>query len=488
MLSRNGTPSSFFDHEFFSKMIPKTHPLTQINTHMDFSFVTPEVADCYHPSNGRPSFPPEMLFRVMFLEIWGNLSDVQVCRELQYNVLYRWFCGIGWEDNVPDDTTVVVFRRRLGDMKFKALFERVVEQAKQGGVLRGKWAIIDGTKVIAHVAVRNNLELIREGKRRILRAVKRHDKKAAEQLSELAEPIKDGEYSSHEQVLGAEILSGRELVDKACGIKHKDVAREIKTYSKFLEFDGVASLTDPDARWGYQKKDEPFLGYKVEATCDERGIVTAVEVMPGNESELSQAEGMVKDLDDRGLKPLRMTGDKAYDDSVLRRDLAEVGIRSYVPSRQNLNRLAEQGFTYETKTSVLQCPCGYQAIGASPHKKGGLIYYFSQRDCGGCAMRQECLTGRQKRKVVYVNPLVWANRPRGLKRAMKIRKTIERVFGDCKTWHKMGRARYRGLWRVKVQVYMTVIVVNAKKSVKSIVNKLCETKAKRQGSSLPCTA
>lgn len=65
--------------------------------------------------------PPEMLFRVLFLEVWGNVSDVEVCRELGYNVLYRHFCGIGWGEAVPDDTTLVVFRRRLGEGTFRRL-------------------------------------------------------------------------------------------------------------------------------------------------------------------------------------------------------------------------------------------------------------------------------------------------------------------------------------------------------------------------------
>ena len=45
---------------------------------------------------------------MLFLEIWANLSDVQVCQQLRYNVLYRYFCRIGWEDEVPDDTTLVL--------------------------------------------------------------------------------------------------------------------------------------------------------------------------------------------------------------------------------------------------------------------------------------------------------------------------------------------------------------------------------------------
>lgn len=139
MIGRKDPQPNFFDSEIFSHMIPQDHPLMLIAKNVDFSFVTEEVSRHYHPEIGRPSFPPEVLFRVLFLEVWANLSDVQVCRELRYNVLYRHFCGIGWGDPVPDDTTLVVFRRRLGEATFRRLFARVVEQAKEKGLLRGKW-------------------------------------------------------------------------------------------------------------------------------------------------------------------------------------------------------------------------------------------------------------------------------------------------------------------------------------------------------------
>lgn len=66
-------------------------------------------------------------------------------------------------------------------------------------------------------------------------------------------------------------------------------------------------------------------------------------------------------------------------------------------------------------------------------------------------------------KRVYLKPGVFAYRPRGIKRAMRIRKAIERLFGEVKTWHRMGRAKYRGLGRMDIQVLMTFIVANAKK-------------------------
>ncbi|WP_370636981.1 transposase [Gelria sp. Kuro-4] len=41
-----------------------------------------------------------------------------------------------------------------------------------------------------------------------------------------------------------------------------------------------------------------------------------------------------------------------------------------------------------------------------------------------------------------------------MKKAMRIQRTIERVFGEAKTWHGMARARYRGRFRVPIQVFL----------------------------------
>jgi len=68
---------------------------------------------------------------------------------------------------------------------------------------------------------------------------------------------------------------------------------------------------------------------------------------------------------------------------------------------------------------------------------------FSERE----PMRRSCLEERRVPKRVYVKPEVFGRCPRGLNRAMRVRRTIERLFGEVKTWHLMVRARCRGLER-----------------------------------------
>ena len=78
-------------------------------------------------------------------------------------------------------------------------------------------------------------------------------------------------------------------------------------------------------------------------------------------------------------------------------------------------------------------------------------------------MHLEGLKAGRKRQVVYVHPGKEQDRPRGIRVAMLVRKTIERVFGQAKKWHRLDRARYRGLLGATFQAVMTFFALNTKK-------------------------
>jgi IS5 family transposase len=471
VLNRGNPQQSFVDLEILSRMIPSDHPLVAIHESVDFSFVTNAVADLYSATEGRPSYPPEVLFRVLFLEIWANLSDVQVCRELQYNLLYRWFCGFRFDDPVPDSSTLVVFRKRLGEERFKELLRLTVEKAKMKGLVSDKWLIVDGTKIEADAAIRNNLELVRESRKRLLRQLAKEAPEKATELKEYGEPLNDSNYATRDELLAAEVSRGRELLQKIDELDDSPrLAAEKDLTSKVLSgSSGIASLSDPDARWGFKRKTKPFLGYKAHISCDENGIVTAARVEAANESEIEQLESLVEEAKDAGVEPARLAADKGYDSDRVRKRIGKSGIRPYIArrSKPTAKRLGEFRYKTTADSVIATCPCGVSSANATPHKKGGFIVYWSERDCTRCINRDACI-GNRTRKVLYINPSLETRRPRGMKAAMKIRKTIERVFGDAKKWHRMGRARYRSRARVAIQVILTMIVLNAKKLARQL--------------------
>ncbi|WP_336078747.1 transposase, partial [Paenibacillus sp. 203] len=75
---------------------------------------------------------PTVLFKMIFLGyFYGIRSERQLEREIQTNLAYRWFLGLGLTDKVPDHTTISWNRRtRFKDTTiFQDIFDEIVLQA-----------------------------------------------------------------------------------------------------------------------------------------------------------------------------------------------------------------------------------------------------------------------------------------------------------------------------------------------------------------------
>lgn len=89
-----------------------------------------------------------------------------------------------------------------------------------------------------------------------------------------------------------------------------------------------------------------------------------------------------------------------------------------------------------------------------------------------------CLKG--KAKIIVGNQLdpqiiaAWEARivSRLTQRVLKLRKMIERKFAEAKKWHGLSRARYRGKWKVAIQILMTFLVINAKRITRLLKERL----------------
>lgn len=184
MLGKKDPQGRFFDHYVYERHLPQGHELVRIHKEVDFSFVETETRDLYEEEMGRPSWPPEVLFRMLFLEYYDNLSDVEVSEQCVYNLLYRWFVGLGVGEATPDDTTLVVFRKRLGRERMEKLFSRVNEQARAKGLLVGRHKILDATHVIADVAIPSTVGLLRQARRKVLRVMGKKYPICAKKLEE----------------------------------------------------------------------------------------------------------------------------------------------------------------------------------------------------------------------------------------------------------------------------------------------------------------
>jgi transposase len=93
MLGRNPSEPALFQMVDVESLVPANHQLRKIDAVLDLSFVPEVVAECYSANRGRPSIDPELALRMMLLGVLYDLSDRELCDEIQMHAGMRWFCG-----------------------------------------------------------------------------------------------------------------------------------------------------------------------------------------------------------------------------------------------------------------------------------------------------------------------------------------------------------------------------------------------------------
>lgn len=194
---------------------------------------------------------------------------------------------------------------------------------------------------------------------------------------------------------------------------------------------GVASFIDSDCRWGHLMKNKPFLGYKAHASADESGLVTSVQLLPGNASEGQHLPELIDEDEAKGIEAQSVARDAAYDSSANRRNIRDRGLKPEIPSHQR-KKVANR-FQYRPRKDTFRCPEGKESVGKCSHQRGGHIYYFFQAYCERYCLKESCLGPWETRKRFYLSEGARQEKQEAgkskLKDAMKARKGIERRFG-----------------------------------------------------------
>ena len=143
---------SMFSYVSLEQRVPETHPLRLIRRMVDEALVELSVAfEGLYSRVGRPSIPPEKLLRALLLQMLYTVrSERMLMEQLDYNLLFRWFVGLGMDDAVWVPTVFSKNRDRLleGDIA-REFFVRVLAQAKSQHLLSSEHFTVDGTLIEA---------------------------------------------------------------------------------------------------------------------------------------------------------------------------------------------------------------------------------------------------------------------------------------------------------------------------------------------------
>lgn len=424
-----GSQEEIYTYFSLEDVVPEDHLLRKIKKAVDFSFVYDLVKDLYSHT-GAPSIDPVVVFKLSLLGYLYNIpSERRIVEDASLNMAYRWFLDYSLTQKLPDHSIFTKVRSRFGVEAYRRFFEEVVSSCVKAGLVEGETVFMDATLIQADVS--------EDGIR---------SRALAKQLKSKADKyLEDLSWEDEELTPSAKV--NRVLMNP----------------------------DDPDARIVRHKNKKPQLAYKGHLAVDggEARIITAAEMSGGTFPEehlmwrmLVSHEGL------SGVAVKSLCADTRYGTSDNYRLLKVKNILPAIPLRKGGAKptgYTKENFTYDKETDSFTCPRNKKLLPAKP--VGFYLPYRSRKfDCNRCQVKSACIAeGDRKTVMVSKNHRIrlWARSQLALPFAKELlrRRKIwpETIFGTAKTQHGLRRAKYRGRWKVEIQLLMTAMAMNLKK-------------------------
>ena len=138
--------------------VPADHPLRDIKRLCDAALeALSPVFDAMYAAEGRPSIPPERLLKAsLLMALYTIRSERQLCEQLDYNLLFRWFLDMDMVEESFEHSTFSKNRERLLRHETAAqFFETVVAQAKAARLMSTEHFSVDGTLIEAWASMKS---------------------------------------------------------------------------------------------------------------------------------------------------------------------------------------------------------------------------------------------------------------------------------------------------------------------------------------------
>jgi transposase len=422
----------FYTKFSLDQRVPKDHILRKVEKYIDFDFVYKNVKNKYG-TNGNVSVPPPVLLKMMLLLIFYNVrSERELMATIPIRLDWLWFLGYDLDDEIPNHSVLSKARTRWGVEAFKTFFENIVWQCVEAGLIQGDKIFTDASLVQADAS--NNSVVNQESLKRYL------NKSYCEMEARL------------EQQIDSEPKQG-------------------KANRKYI------STTDPDASVVRMGPGRSRLRYKVHRAVDEKAeIITATGVTAGEKNESHLLTALIdQHQNNTGKTVATAVADSKYGTIANYLDCSDRNIQAHFESFDKNNKgvgtrkgiFEPSDFIYNPDEDCFTCPAGERLDPRKFKKKRNHFEYsLPTKICNKCVLKPQCTRSKQgrtiKRHVRQDDLDLMFNQAnsREAKRDIRTRQHLmERSFARG-TRYGYQRARWRRLWRVQIQEYLTATIQN----------------------------
>jgi len=437
MMGQHDRSEALFYYFRLEDQVPETHLLRLIDKYISFEFVRQQLKDSYSET-GRPSIDPELLLRILLIGyLYGITSERKLIEELRMHLAWRWFTGLGFDQEIPHHSTFSKNRhgRFQGSKLFEQLFEQIVRQCVEAGLVQGDNLSVDGSFVEANASKQSRVprEQLAEAAQ-----VKRNVRQYLEELEEknpTEEPV-------HEQE--------------------------------------QVSTTDPDSTYATKGGTPARLGYYDNYLVDNHSCV--IVGVQGTAARMSQETVAAQDMIARfaqwqGREPASVAADTTYGNGEFLQWLADRSITPYMRTRDSIHRknspfYGPERFTYQPESNSYLCPAGEQLnYGGRSARNRTHVYIGTRKRCGACALKAQCTSGVFRYLAIHMDEPArqrareLVNTPEFAK-AQRQRKKVEALFAELKNQIGLRRLRLRRLRFVREQFFLAAVAQNIKRLVR----------------------
>jgi transposase len=158
MRGTDETSGSLFNYVDLEERIPPRHPLRKIRQVMNDALASLDAEfEALYTDFGRPSIPLERLIRASLLQILFSVrSERQLMEQMDYNLMFRWFVGLGIDDPVWVPTVFTKNRDRLLTTEMsRKVMAAILAHREVAPLLSDEHFSVDGTLVKAWTSMKS---------------------------------------------------------------------------------------------------------------------------------------------------------------------------------------------------------------------------------------------------------------------------------------------------------------------------------------------
>jgi len=437
MMGQHDRSEALFYYFRLEDQVPENHLLRLIEKHISFEFVRERLRNSYSET-GRPSIDPELLLRILLIGyLYSITSERKLVEELRMHLAWRWFTGLGFDQEIPHHSTFSKNRHgRFEESKlFEELFEQIVKQCVEVGLVQGQHLSVDGSFVEANASKESRIP--------------------REQLAEAAQ------------------------VNQTVRQYLVELEQQNPTEEPVHQQEQV-STTDPDSTYATKGGTSARLGYYDNYLVDNHSCV--IVGVQATAARMSQETVAAQDMLTRfsawqGGEPWSVAADATYGNGEFLQWLLDRGITPYMRTRDSALRKNNLGygperFTYLPESNSYRCPAGEQLnyVGLNVRNRAH-AYIGSAKRCGACSQKAQCTSGRYKYLAIHVHESArqrareLANTPEFCQ-AQRERKKVEALFAELKNHIGLRRLRLRRIKFVREQFFLAATAQNIKRLVR----------------------